>query len=56
MKKLLMKEKKIKKKEKKKDQEKLFYSHYFKEISERDGIPIEHFFHPKNSTPNKSSK
>lgn len=37
------------KKIKKKDFEKLFYEFYFKEISEKESIPLEHFFHPKNS-------
>lgn len=56
MKENLKSEKKSKKKLKKKDFEKFFYHFYFKDISEREGIPIEHFFHPKNSTPSKTVK
>lgn len=37
------------KKIKKKDFEKIFYEFYFKEISQKESIPLEHFFHPKNS-------
>lgn len=47
---------KKKKKLKKKEFEKFFYNYYFKEISERDNIPIEHFFHPKNSQASKNLK
>lgn len=40
----------------KKDFEKYFYNYYFKEISEKNGIPLEHFFHPKNSKAQKLMK
>jgi hypothetical protein len=33
----------------KKDSEKYFYNFYFKEVSEEEKIPIEHFYHPKSS-------
>ena len=56
MKEDLKEQKKNKKKLKKKDFEKYFYNYYFKEISEREGIPIEHFYHPKNSQASKTMK
>lgn len=34
---------------KKKDFERLFYDFYFREVVERDKIPLESFYHPKNS-------
>jgi hypothetical protein len=34
---------------KKKDFDLVFYEHYFKDIVAREGIPLENFFHPKNS-------
>ena len=40
---------KHKKKMKKKEFEKYFYLYYFREICNREKIPLEHFFHPKNS-------
>lgn len=49
MKEDLKDQKKSKKKLKKKEFEKFFYNYYFKDISEKEGIPIEHFYHPKNS-------
>ena len=39
----------MKKKIKKWEFEKNFYQHFFKNISENEGIPIENFYHPKNS-------
>lgn len=34
---------------KKKDFEKNFYEHYFKEVVEHENMPLESFYHPKNS-------
>jgi hypothetical protein len=34
---------------KKKDFDKAFYEHYFKAISDTEGISLENFYHPKNS-------
>jgi hypothetical protein len=34
---------------KKKDFDKAFYEHYFLEISNAENLPLESFFHPKNS-------
>ena len=34
---------------KKKDFERLFYEHYFKDVVELEKIPLESFYHPKNS-------
>ena len=48
--------KKIKKPIRKKEFEKYFYDFYFKEISENEAIPIEHFHHPKNSKALKKLK
>ena len=42
------KEKKIQPKTKKKQVEKKFYNHYFKEISEKEKIPMENFYHPNS--------
>lgn len=41
---------------KKKEFEKYFYNYYFKSISERESIPIESFYHPKNSSSIKIAK
>ncbi len=43
----------FKRKTKKKDQERYFYNYFFKQISKSEGIPIEHFYHPKNSKASK---
>lgn len=56
MKEELKLERKMKKKLKKKEFEKFFYNHYFQEISETESIPIEFFYHPKNSSSSKNSK
>ena len=56
MKENLKDDKKIKKKLKKKELEKYFYNYYFKAICEKESIPIEFFYHPKNSSANKTSK
>lgn len=40
----------------KKDFEKYFYNYYFKVISDQNGIPLEHFYHPKNSKAQKLIK
>jgi hypothetical protein len=47
---------KINKTMRKKEFEKYFYDHFFKEISEENAIPIEHFYHPKNSKALKKMK
>lgn len=46
----------LKKKNKKKEFEKQFYYYYFREIAENEQLPIESFFHPKNSQACKNSR
>lgn len=36
---------------KKKDMERKFYEHYFLDISKQTGLALEHFFDPKNGSP-----
>lgn len=36
--------------------EKIFYNYFFKEISDKEGIPLQQFFHPKNSSVTKNLK
>ncbi len=45
----------LKTKLKKKDFELSFYKHYFSQISKESDIPIQNFFHPKNSKSYKNS-
>lgn len=56
MKKKMKEAKNLTRSQKKKEVERIFYSHYFQEISERNQIPLENFYFPKNSFSTKVMK